>query len=86
MLRFQSLSDERITPSKASSNSIKFCNASLLVRELLFTSEWVDELWSKRYSNDLMGDVSVDNKTVTRGVWDDYDYLLCECDDCCISC
>lgn len=50
----------------------------MLVRKLLFTSELVNELWLKRYSNDLMGDVSVDNKIVTRDGWNDYDYLLCE--------
>lgn len=33
-----------------------------------------------------MDDVSVDNKIVTRDGWNDYDYLLCECDDCYINC
>lgn len=28
-----------------------------------------------------MDDVSVDNKFVARDGWNDYDYLLCECDD-----
>lgn len=28
-----------------------------------------------------MDDVSVDNKIATRDGWNDYGYLLCECDD-----